>query len=73
MMDKYDNRLRSNRTWIMWTNLNDEGSLIYCNKNYHKLNDEKELKNSIKAEMNKNDKKKRKRLKVAEPKRSQVK
>jgi hypothetical protein len=73
MADKYDNRLKSNRTWIKRNNLNNGGSLTYCNKNYHTPNDEKELKNSMNAKMNKNDNKERKRLKVAEPKKSRVK
>ena len=72
MADEDNNRFESYPTWIRWKGLNNEGSLEYCQKVYLKPRDEEDLKKKIKAKMKQSDERKRKRLLVAEPKRSQV-
>jgi hypothetical protein len=72
-MVEEDKRLKSNRTWIKWTELNDGLLLKYHEKWFKKPGDEAELIKEIKMIMKGDDKFKEKRLKVAEPKRSQVK
>ncbi len=66
-------RLKRNRMWIKWTELDDGLLLKYHKKWFKKPGDEAELIKEIKTIMKGNNKFKEKRLKVAEPKRSQVK
>ena len=66
-------RLKRNRMWIKWTELDDGLLLKYHEKWFKKPGDEAELIKEIKMIMKGNNKFKEKRLKVAEPKRSQVK
>ncbi len=63
-------RLKRNRTWIKWTELDDGLPLKYHKKWLKKPGDEAELIKEIKMIMKGNNKFKEKRLKVAEPKRS---
>ena len=66
-----DNRLKSNRTWIKWTKLEDGLSLEYHNNWYEKPGDEEDLKRRIRLIMACNDRAKRKKiLEGTEPKRA---
>ena len=69
-----DNRLKSNRTWIKWTKLEDGLSLEYHNNWYKKPGDEEDLKRRIRLIMACNDRAKRKKiLEGTEPKRAREK
>jgi hypothetical protein len=69
-----DNRLKSKRTWIKWTKIEDGSSLKYHNNWYKKPEDEEDLKKRIRLIMTSNDRAKRKRiLEGAEPKRARAK
>jgi hypothetical protein len=72
MVDE-DNRLKSNKTWIKWTKLDNGLLLKYHEKWYKKPGDEEELRKKIRQVMIWNNNAKQRRLKVAEPKRSQIK
>jgi CRISPR/Cas system CSM-associated protein Csm3 (group 7 of RAMP superfamily) len=71
-MVEEDKRLKSNRTWIKWTKLDNGLSLKYHEKSFKKPGDEEELIKEIRLLMKGNNKAKEMRLKVAEPKRSRV-
>ena len=69
-----DNRLKSNRTWIKWTKLEDGLSLEYHNNWYKKPGDEEDLKRRIRLIMACNDRAKQKKIpEGTEPKRARVK
>ena len=72
-MVEEDKRLKSNRTWIKWTKLDNGLSLKYHEKLFKKPGDEEELIKEIRLLMKGNNIAKETRLKVAEPKRSRVK
>ena len=57
-----DNRLKSNRTWIKWTKLEDGLSLEYHNNWYKKPGDEEDLKSRIRLIMACNDRAKQKKM-----------
>ncbi len=69
-MVEEDKRLKSNRTWIKWTKLDNGLSLKHHKKSFKKPGDEEKLIKEIRLLMKGNDKAKERRLKVAEPKRS---
>ena len=60
-----DNRLKSNRTWIKWTKLEDGLSLEYHNNWYKKPGDEEDLKRRIRLIMACNDRAKQKKYSKA--------
>ena len=73
MTDKEDDRIKSNKTWIKWNQINDGTSMKYGDKMFTKPKQSKQLKIELIRKMKNYDAAKRKRSKDATPKRTQVK
>ena len=73
MTDKEDDRIKSNKTWIKWNQINNGTSMKYGDKMFTKPKQSKQLKIELIRKMKNYDAAKRKRSKDATPKRTQVK
>ncbi len=74
MADNEDNKIKSNRTWIKWNNLEEGTSMKYGNKIFVKPEQSEQLIIELKRRMKNNDAaEKRKRSNRNAPKKSQVK
>ena len=73
MTDKEDDRIKSNKTWIKWNQINDWTSMKYGDKMFTKPKQSEQLKIELIRKMKNYDAAKRKRSKDATPKRTRVK
>ena len=72
-MDKEDDRIKSNKTWIKWNQINNGTFMKYGDKMFTKPKQSKQVKIEQIRKMKNNNAAKRKRSKDATPKRTQVK
>ena len=70
MVDKEDDRIKSNKTWIKWNQLNDGTSMKYGNRMFIKPEQSEQLKIILEQKMKHYDAAKRKRNKYTAPKRT---
>ena len=73
MVDKEDDRIKSNKTWNIWNQINNGASMKYGNKMFTKPEQINQLKIVLKQKMKHYDAAKCKRSKDTVPKRAQVK
>ena len=70
MVDKEDDRIKSNKTWIKWNQLNDGTSMKYGNRMFIKPEQSEQLKIILEQKMKHYDAETRKRNKDTAPKRT---
>ena len=70
MVDKEDDRIKSNKTWIKWNQLNDGTSMKYGNRMFIKPEQSKQLKIILEQKMKHYNAAERKRNKNTAPKRT---
>ena len=73
MTDKEDDRIKSNKTWIKWNQINDGTSMKYGDKMFTKPEQSEQLKNELIRKMKNYDAAKRKKSEDDTPKRARVK
>ena len=73
MVDKEDDRIKINKTWIKWNQIYDGASMKYGNKMFKKPEQSKQLKIVLKHKMKHQDAAKSKKIKDEAQKRAQVK
>ncbi len=73
MTDKEDDRIKSNKTWIKWNQINNWTSMKYRDKMFTKPEQSKQLKKELIRKMKNYNAAKLKRREDATPKRTQVK
>ena len=73
MTDEEDDRIKSNKTWIKWNQLNDGTSMKYGDKMFTKPEQSEQLKIELISKMKNYNAAKRKKSEDATPKRTRVK
>ena len=72
MVDKEDDRIKSNKTWIKWNQLNSSTSMKYGKRMFIKPEQSEQLKIILEQKMKHYDAAKRKRNEETAPKRSKI-
>ena len=70
MTDEEDDRIKSNKTWIKWNQINNGTSMKYGDKMFTKQEQSKQLKIELKRKMKNYNAAKRKRSEDTAPKRT---